>query len=140
MTRADAVVFIQDRLGDYLEAADREASDAPGKTLRPILDDALRAMGYGEDDLALAAPDDTELVIDFQVQAIYRALLQLNRDLGATMINYSGAGKSYSLQSIRAAVKEDLEAAALEVDKRFGGGVGFIDLGFLAPIPEYRLI
>jgi hypothetical protein len=140
VTRDEAVTYVSDRLADYLDAASREASDNPGKTLRPVIDDALRAMGVGEDSLALYATDDPELVIDFQVQVIYRALLQLNRDLGATMINYSGAGKSYSLQAIRQAVREDLQAAAEDVDKRFGAGSGYIDLGFLAPIPEYRVI
>lgn len=144
MNRSEAVVFISDRLGEYLSAADREASDAAGKTLRPVIDDALRAIGWPMADLATAVVLDAERITDLEVQAIYRALLQLNRDLGATMINTSVGGDSFSLQSIRAAAREDLAQAAEMVLARFntleivGEGsssdAGFIDLNFLAPV------
>jgi len=144
MDRADAVVYINDRLADYLDAADRDASDGAGKTLRPIIDDALRALGTSEDDLATAIILGDSPVTGFRVQLLYRTLLQLNRDLGATMINVSTAGDSFSLRDIRAAVKEDLEQAEQMVLARFGtveildasaSSIGYIDEGFLAPIP-----
>ena len=138
MNRAEAVTYLADRVGEYLSAAGRDATDAPGKTLRPIIDDALRAMEG--DFLTSGVVTDTEQVIDYQAYLVYIALLQLSRDLGATMINYSGGGRSYSLQAIRQAVKEDLDRATIALEKRVGGGLGWIDMGFLAPIPEARLI
>lgn len=141
MLRADLVAYIADELGDFLDAADREASDAAGKTLRPIIDNAIRAVGMVDADLASVLPLSAR-ELDLRIQATYRALVQINRDLGATMINFSGGNASYSLRAIYDAAKDALEEARQAVLARFGtteylddtSGVGFIDTNHLSPV------
>lgn len=115
MTRDEAATYVGERLGAYLSAASRTASDAAGG-LKPAIDDALRALGYAEADLATAEPD----ALDMQTQVTYRALVQIKRDLGPTFFNVSTGGDSYSLQAVRAAVEKDVEEAKAAVLERFG--------------------
>lgn len=108
------------RLGGYLSAANRAPTDGGGASLTPAIDDTLRALGYAEEDIATAEPTEAEAVEDVRVQLIYRALLQLVRDLGATMFNVGTGGDSYSLRAIRDAAYQDVQLAQTAVLERFG--------------------
>ncbi len=118
MTRAEAAAYIGERWGEYLLAVDRTASDGSGKTLKPALDDSLRALGYAAVDIPTAAPTDPEDEEDLRVQVAYRAMAQISRDL-ATSFDVSTGGDSYRLSQMRAAAEKDLALAALAVLERF---------------------
>lgn len=120
MNRAEAVEFINDRYSDYLTAASREASDDPGKTLKPVIDDAFRALGYVAADIPTATTSGEEADEDLRVQLAYRAMQQIVRDLGATSFDISTGGDSFKLSQLRAAAEKDLAEAKAEVLERFG--------------------
>jgi hypothetical protein len=142
MNRADAVTFVAERYGEYLTAVERAATDAAGKTLKPVIDDALRALGYAAADIPTAAPTDPEDEEDLRVQVAYRAMAQIVRDLGATF-NLSSQLGSLSLYQIRQNAEKDLAEAKAEVLARFGttgvvpssddGAFVTLDLNFLEP-------
>jgi hypothetical protein len=115
MTRDEAAAFLGARLGAYLDAASRTAADSDGN-LGPVIDDALRALGYAEADLATAEPDDRE---GYELQLRYRALLQITLDL-SVFINVGTAGESFSLQAIRQAAEKDLDRAEKAVMDYYG--------------------
>ena len=78
MNRVQTATYTGERLGDYLAAVSRSATDDVGKTLKPVIDDALRALGYSEAEIPTAAPESgSEAETDLRVQVIYRALLQI---------------------------------------------------------------
>jgi len=118
VNRADGATYVGQRLGAYLSAVNRTAADSAGN-LQPVIDDALRALGYGAADIATAAPAGDEDEEDFRVQLAYRAMVQIVRDLG-TIINVSTGGDSFSLAGIRANAEKDLLSAAADVLLRFG--------------------
>ena len=120
MDRSEAVAFIDDRYGDYLSAASREASDDAGKTLKPVIDDAFRALGVASADLATAETSGEEADEDLRVQLAYRAMQQIVRDLGATSFDISTGGDSFKLSQLRAAAEKDLAEAKASVLERFG--------------------
>lgn len=119
MDRSEAVAFIDDRYGDYLSAASREASDDAGKTLKPVIDDAFRALGYVAADIPTATTDGEEADEDLRVQLAYRALQQIVRDLGATSFDLSTGGDSFKLSQLHAAAKAELAEAKEAVMARF---------------------
>lgn len=106
MTRDEAATFLGQRLGAYLSTVVRTVEDSAGN-LQPIIDDALRALGYAEPDLATAEPDDRA---GYEVQLRYRALLQITLDL-AVFFNLGTGGDQYSLVAIRQAAEKDLKRA-----------------------------
>lgn len=120
MNRAGAVDFLNDRYSDYLSAASRAASDASGKTLKPVIDDAFRALGYVAADIPTATTDGEEADEDLRVQVAYRAMAQIVRDLGATSFDLSTGGDSFKLSQLRAAAEKDLAEAKTAVLERFG--------------------
>ena len=120
MDRADAIAFLSDRYGDYLTAASRTATDLSGKTLKPAIDDAFRALGVLAADLATATTDGEEADEDLRVQVAYRAMQQITRDLGATSFDLSTGGDSFKLSQLRAAAEKDLAEAKAAVLERFG--------------------
>jgi hypothetical protein len=120
VNRAEAVTYLADRYGEYLSAASRAATDASGKTLRPVLDDAFRALGYVAADIPTATTDGEEADEDLRVQAAYRAMQQISRDLGATSFDLSTGGDSFRLSQVRAAAEKDLQLATDAVLDRFG--------------------
>ena len=120
MNRTEAVAYLDDRFADYLSAASRDASDDTGKTLKPVIDDAFRALGYVAADIPTATTDGEEADEDLRVQLAYRALRQIVRDLGATSFDISTGGDSFKLSQLRAAAEKDLAEAKAEVLDRFG--------------------
>lgn len=144
MTRADAAAFLAARYGGYLTAANRAATDTPG-ALGEVIDDALRALGVAEADLATATSADATEDADWRVQLAYRAMAQLSRDLGAANFDASIGGDSYKLSQVRAAAEKDLALAASAVLERFGtlgvipsedvALVWTLDLNYLADDP-----
>jgi hypothetical protein len=118
VNRADGATFVGQRLGAYLSAVGRAATDSAGN-LQPVIDDALRALGTAAADLATAEPDGEDAEEDFRVQLTYRAMVQIVRDLGTTF-NVSTGGDSFALNQMRAAAEKDLELAAAAVLARFG--------------------
>lgn len=130
MTRAEAAAYLAERFPDYLGAASRAATDDPdplAKSLRPVIDAALRALGFGRADVATAAPDWDGAADDYEPQLDYRALLQLARDLGGSLFDVSTGGDSFRLSQLSAAVKADLATAEAAVLARFGT-TGPVDL------------
>ncbi len=139
MTRDDAADYIGARLSAYLDAVSRTVADSAGN-LQPIIDDALRALGYADADLAFAEPTGSDEVAGLRLQLIYRALLQITRDL-AVFIDISTAGDSFKLSQMRTAALADLAIAEASVLSWFGtldaavaDGDPFVtvDLNFLA--------
>lgn len=141
MDRDDAAAYLSERLGEYLIATSRIATDGGTGTLTPAIDDALRALGYAFADLAAAeTADDTERD-DWEVQLLYRALLQLKRDIGAQYFRVSVGGESFDLGKIRDSIEKDLTEARDAVIERFGtvgmipadgsSGIVTLDLNFL---------
>lgn len=120
MNRSEAVAFLDERYSDYLSAASREASDDAGKTLKPVIDDAFRALGYVAADIPTATTDGEEADEDLRVQVAYRAMAQIVRDLGATSFDLSTGGDSFKLSQLRAAAEKDLAEAKTAVLERFG--------------------
>ncbi len=118
MTRAEAATFLGERFSAYLDAVSRTATDSAGN-LKPIIDDALRFLGYTAAAIPTAAPTDPEDEEDLRVQVAYRAMAQISRDL-ATSFDVSTGGDSYRLSQMRAAAEKDLAIAALAVFERFG--------------------
>lgn len=141
MNRAGLATNLGARLGAYLTATTRTASDAGTGTLAPAIDDALRALGIAYADLATATADTDEVIDDWVVQGTYRALLQIKRDLGATFFDIT-VGDSFKLSQVRVAAEKDLADAEAAVLERFGttgvvsgdgGPLWSIDLNYLAP-------
>jgi hypothetical protein len=141
VNRAGLAANLGARLGAYLTATTRTASDAGAGTLTPAIDDALRALGIAYADLATATADDDETTDDWIVQGTYRALLQIKRDLGATFFDVT-VGDSFNLSQVRAAAEKDLADAETAVLDRFrtlgvvsgdGGAVWSLDLNHLVP-------
>lgn len=120
MTRDEAVNYIDDRYSDYLDAASRATTDAAGKTLRVVLDDALRALGYVSVDIPTAEPTGTDAEDDYRLQLAFRTMQQVDRDLGATSIDVAISGDNFKLSQIKAASKEELARLTEEVIARFG--------------------
>jgi hypothetical protein len=118
VNRADGATYLGQRLGAYLSAVNRTAADSSGN-VQSVIDDALRALGYAAADIATAAPAGEEGEEDFRVQLIYRAMVQIVRDLG-TVFNLSTSGDSFSLNQMRTAAEKDLHLAAAAVLERFG--------------------
>lgn len=143
MTRAEAAAYVAARYGAYLKAASRPGSDT-ATGLAGALDDALRTLGYAAADIPTAAPTDPEAEEDLRVQAVYRAMQQIVRDLGATQFDVATGGDSFKLSQLRAAAEKDLAAAEAAVLLRFGtvGPVTdattflTLDLGFLEPTAD----
>lgn len=144
MNRADAASYLGARYGAYITAVARTAEDSAAN-LGPVIDDALRALGYAAADLAAAEPSGEDAEEDFRVQLAYRAMLQIGRDLGATYFNVSTGGDSFALNQVRIAAEKDLALAERAVLERFGtlgvvsgDGTAFwsIDLNFLADPDE----
>lgn len=140
MTRDEAAAYIGERLGAYVSAVSRTATDSAGN-LMPAIDDALRVLGYADADLASAAPTNATDVEDFRIQLIYRALLLITRDLGATFFDVT-VGDSFKLSQVRVAAEKDLAIAAAVVLARFGtlgvvdgdavgDGLSIMDLNYL---------
>ena len=118
MDRADAADYLGERFANYLAFVERSATDTTGN-LKPVIDDALRILGYG-DDLAVASSADDEVAEDWRVQLDYRLLRQVLRDLGTLAINISTGGESFGLQQVRASAERDLAIAEAAVLARFG--------------------
>jgi len=140
MTRDDAASYLGARFSAYLAAVSRGVSDAPG-ALGEVIDDALRALGYAEADLSTAEAANQSERTDWTVQLVYRALLQLSRDLGA-VFDVSTGGDSFRLSQMRVAVEKDLASAEAAVLARFGttdvldpddtsGGIVTVDTNYL---------
>jgi hypothetical protein len=118
VNRAGAVTYISTRFGKYLSAAGRAPADGSG-LLKEVIDDALLALGYDEATLATAAPEAGTPAEDFRVQLAYRAMVQINRDLGGTVFDVSTAGDSFKLSQLKAQAKDDLEETRNAVMERF---------------------
>lgn len=130
MTRTEAAAFLAARFPDYLSAGNRAATDDADplvKSLRPVIDAALRALGYARADVATAEPDWTGADDDYELQLEYRALLQLARDLGGSLFDVSTGGDSFRLSQLRSAVEKDLATAERALLARFGT-TGPVDL------------
>ena len=143
MNRTEAAAYVGERLGAYLTAAGRTAADSAGN-LKGVIDDALRALGYGEDELATAETTTAAATEDLRVQVLYRTLVQIVRDLGAQMFDLSSPEASLKLSQLRVAAEKELARAEAAVIARFstteivteGGGLVSVDLNFLAPTVE----
>lgn len=144
MNRAEAAAYVGERLGAYLVAASRTAADSAGN-LKPVIDDALRALGYAAAAVPTAAPSGEDAEEDFRVQLVYRTLLQVVRDLGPTHFAVGASGDSFALNQVRIAAEKDVALAEKAVLERFGtlgvvggdgGAVWSIDLNFLADPDE----
>lgn len=120
MTRDEAVAYVSARYSDYLDAASREATDAAGKTLTVVIDDALRALGYASADIPTAEPTDADAEDDYRLQLAFRTMRQVDRDLGATSIDISVDGDSFKLSQLKAGSKEELALLTAEMLERFG--------------------
>ena len=118
MTRDDIAAFVAARFGVYLSAAARGTTDAAGG-LATVIDDALRALGVADADLATEATVDALDGEDVRVQVAYRAMSQIVRDLGG-IFNLSTAGDSFSLYQMRQSAEKDLAEAKAAVLERFG--------------------
>lgn len=119
MNRDDAAEFIGERYSQYLLAVTREAEDSAGN-LKPVIDDAFRALGYVAADIPTATTDGEEADEDLRVQVAYRSMQQIVRDLGATSFDISTGGDSFKLSQLRAAAEKDLAEAKAAVLERFG--------------------
>jgi hypothetical protein len=118
MTRDEVADYIGERYGALLAEVGRSADDSAGN-LQSVIDDAFRALGYLESELATAAPTEPEEVTDVRIQALYRAIVQIRRDL-ATRFDVSIAGDSYRLSQVKAAVDTEVVLAEAAVLERFG--------------------
>lgn len=120
MTRDEVALYVSERLGAYLSATSRAATDSGAGGLTPAIDDALRALGYAAADIPTAAPTDAADEEDLRVQTLYRVMLQVVRDMGATLFDLSTGVDSFKLSQLRAAAEKDLALAASAVLERFG--------------------
>lgn len=119
MNRADAATYIGQRYLNYLDAAERDAKDTVAG-LKPAIDDALRALGYAEDDLATADVDEGETLTDYRLQLALRSMQQIVRDLRATYMNVGLSGKSFNLKDLREGAEHELKELTDAVLARFG--------------------
>jgi len=118
MNRLDAATFVGLRVSAYLGAAGRAATDTTG-SLKEVIDDAFRALGYLEASLTTATTTTATADEDLRVQVMYRALLQVVRDIGATYFDVS-VGDSFKLSQVRTAAEKDLALAMAAMIERFG--------------------
>lgn len=119
MDRVDIAAYIGARYGAYLDAVSRTAADSAGNLQAPI-DDALRALGFAEDELATAETITAESDEDLRVQAAYHTMAQVVRDLRATIFDVNTGGDSFRLSQIRAAAESELAELRDAVMARFG--------------------
>lgn len=140
MTRAEMAAQLGIRLASVLAKVGLAAADVSGALKEPI-DDALRSMGYAEDELATAAPDDA---VGFLAMARYQTLRHV-RDALATQFDASlPGGLSGRRSQVFAQVTILVEAAEGDVIRLFGsvdapaadGGLVTMDLNFLADCRE----
>ena len=133
-TRAEIATWIGLRYGRYLDAVGRLPEDSP-EGLGPALDDSERALGGPAYPLAF---EDQE---DMLLQASYRTMEQVVRDMGPEFFNVSVSGNSFSLQQVRAAAEKDLASLKEEMTLAFGsisgggGGIITMDLNYLTERP-----
>ncbi|MEJ7901846.1 MAG: hypothetical protein WKF63_08345, partial [Thermomicrobiales bacterium] len=113
MTRTEAAAALAVRLGTVFVDAGIVPTAAG---LAPALDDALRAFGYAEVDLATAAPADAN---GFIAMGRYHAL-RLCLDRIADRFDVGIAGGSYKLQQTVATIERRLAEARGEVIDLFG--------------------
>lgn len=113
MTRAEAVAALAERLGTTLADAGVSPDEAG---LAPALDDALRAFGFAEADLATAEPADDH---GFLTMATYHAL-RLCLDRIADRFDVGIAGSSYKLQQVVSTLERRIAAAKADVIELFG--------------------
>lgn len=109
-TRAWVAGEVGRRLGTILTAATIAPTDDTGNLLEPI-DDALRMLGYAEDDLATAEPDNAlGFLALVKYTTLKAALVRLSQrfDLGR-------AGVSLRLQQTVATLERMIAAAEKDV-------------------------
>lgn len=115
MDRIEAAEEMGRRLSLLFAQVELTTVDEPGEMKEP-LDDALRLMGYAEDELVDAAPADVStLLITLRYFTLKRML-----DTLAVSFDLSTDGDSYKLVQIREAVQKLLASAASDVLSIFG--------------------
>ena len=133
MNRATVAAEVGVRLSAQLADVGLTAADTTGNLKEPI-DDALRAMGTAEADLATAAPDDAT---GFLAMVRYHTLRRV-WELQGDRFNVGLAGKSFSLQQAFANTERLLNLAAADVVRLFGtldpagSAVVTLDLNYLS--------
>lgn len=138
MTRDEAAVEVGRRLSVVLAEAGIAVADTAGNLKEP-LDDALRAMGYAETDLATAESDDAAgLLAMLRYQALRTAEERL-----AAKFDLSTGGDSFRLSQIAANVRALLARAEADAIALFGslvmaanGGLVLLEMPFLEPDAE----
>ena len=134
MNRSEVAVAVGSRLVTQLGDAAMSAADTSGNLKEPI-DDALRAMGYAEADLAAAEPEDAR---GFIAMTRYHALRAVWERIG-DRFNVSTSGDSFALNQAFGNVEKLLKAAEADVVAIFGtlspagegGGIITIDVNTL---------
>ena len=116
MNRDAAATYIGQRFSAYLAAVNRPPDDSPGN-LDTIIDDALRSLGYADEDVAAA--DVLTDIGGYRLQLLYRALLQFRYDL-AMNIDVSTEGDSFRLSQRKAAIDNDIAAFEQSILNHFG--------------------
>jgi hypothetical protein len=119
MDRADVSEYLGERYGAYLDAVSRTAADSVGN-LKSVIDDALRALGYAAADIPTAVSATEDEDDDLKLQASYRLMEQVVRDMGPQFMDISTAGDSFKLSQLKAAATEELNRLREEVLDRFG--------------------
>jgi hypothetical protein len=134
MTRVEAVAYLAAVLDDVLSDAGVNATDTTGGLKEP-LDDALLAMGYATEDLAIAEPTDARW---FRLMAEYHTLRRVLVKL-ALRFRLSTGGNALSLEQVHAHVKDRLNEVAAALTVEYGGVAPAADAlvsiypSFLAP-------
>lgn len=115
MTRLEVAAAVGARLVTQLGDAGMSAADSSGNLKEPI-DDALRAMGYAEADLATAEPEDAR---GFIAMVRYHALRVVWERIG-DRFNVSTSGDSFALNQAFGNVEKLLDRASQDVIEIFG--------------------
>jgi len=131
VTRSDIVAYLIARYGRLLAEAEVVMTDSVGGLKEPI-DDALRAMGYAEADLATAAPTDTWGSL---IYVRYQTLLRIQEAI-ADRFDVTVDGDSFRLQQMIDNVEKLITKARDEMIATFGVASltvqsGTLNLGFL---------